>query len=102
MLSAGVAGRRQRDDHVRTNRANQSNVVRRELVAAPLLERLLDAERVAEVDGAREVLLGAVEAVQRGELACAQHAERFEDLRTDLVLPAVAARRRRQRGPLPL
>ena len=66
-------------------------------LAAPLLERLLDAERVAEVDRAREVLLGAVEAMQRRQLLGAQDAERLEDLRADLVLSAVAARRRRQR-----
>ena len=102
MLAAGVAGRRQRDDDVGTNRANQPHVVGGDLLAAPLLERLVDAERVAEVDRAREVLLGAVEAVQRGELAGAQHAERLEDLRADLVLAAVAARRGRQRRAIAL
>ena len=69
---------------------------------APLLERLVDAEREAEVDRAGEVLLGAVEAVQRGELLGPQHAERLEDLGADLVLPAVAARRRRERGAIAL
>ena len=64
---------------------------------APLLERLVDAERVAEIDGAREVLLRAVEAMQRRELLRPQHAERLENLGADLVLPAVAARRRRER-----
>ena len=102
VLAAGVAGRRQRDDHVRTNRANQAHVVGGDLVASPLLERLVDAERVAEIDRAREVLLGAVEAVQRRELAGAQHAERLENLRADLVLAAVAARRRRQRRAVSL
>ena len=56
------------------------------------LERLIDAERVAEVDGAREHLLGAVEAVCRAQLLGTQDAERFEQLGADLVLPAVAAR----------
>ena len=73
---------------------------RDDLLAAPLLERLLDAERVAEVDRAREVLFGAVEAMHRRELFGPQHAERLEDLRADLVLAAIAARRRRERGSI--
>jgi hypothetical protein len=97
MLAAGVAGRRQRDDHVGADRPDQPHVVGGDLLTAPLLEGLVDAERVAEVDRAREVLLGAVEAMQRGQLAGAQDAERLEDLRTDFVLAAVAARRRRER-----
>ena len=63
----------------------------------PLLEGFLGAERVAEIHGAGEVLLGAVELVRRQQLFGAQDAERVEQLRPDLVLPAVAARRRHQR-----
>ena len=40
--------------------------------------------------------------MQRRQLAGTQHAERFEDLRADLVLSAIAARRRRQRRPVAL
>ena len=69
---------------------------------APFLERLFDAEREAEVDRAREVLLGAVEAMERGELLGPQHAERLENLRADFVLPAVAAGRRRERRAIAL
>ena len=93
---------RQTGHHVGANRANQPDVVAEDLVAAPLLERLLDAEREAEVDRAREVLLGAVEAVQRRQFLGAQHAERLEDLRADFVLAAVAARRRRERRAVAL
>ena len=89
-----------RGDDVGPDRADEADEVARDLVLAPLLERLVDAERVAEVDRAREVLLGAVEAVQREQLFGAQDAERFEQLGTDLVLAAVAARRRHERGPV--
>ena len=81
--------------------ADQAHVVADDLVLAPLLERLVDAERVAEVHGAREVLLRAVEAVQRPQLLGAQHAERLENLGADLVLSAVAARGRRQHDAQP-
>ncbi len=70
-----------------------------DLVAPPLLDRLLEAERVAEVDRAREVLLRAVEPVNGEQLLGAQHAERLEDLRPDLVLAAVAARRGHEHRP---
>ena len=50
----------------------------------------VDAERVAEVDGAAEHLLGAVEPMRRAQLLGAQHTERLEQLGADLVLPAVA------------
>ena len=102
MLPAAGAVGPQAEDHVGTNHPNQPDEVADDLVAAPLLERLFDAEREAEVDGAGEVLLRAVEAVERGELLGPQHAERLEDLRADLVLAAVAAGRRRQRGAIAL
>ena len=76
MQPAVVAVRGHAEDHVRPDRANQAHVVRRDLVASPLLERLFETERVAEIDSAGEVLLGAVEAVQRGQLFRPQHAER--------------------------
>ncbi len=97
MQAAVVADRGHAEDHVRPDRANQAHVVCRDLVAPPLLERLFETERVAEIDGAGEVLLGAVEAVQRGQLFRPQHAEALEDLRADLVLSAVASRRGHER-----
>ena len=102
MLSAGVAGGRQRHDHVGTNHADQPHVVGGDLLAAPFFERLVDPERVAEIDRPGEVLFRAVEAVKRRQLAGAEDAERFENLRADLVLSAVAARRGRQRGAVAL
>ena len=99
--AAGAVGAH-RDDHVGPRHANQPDVVAEDLVVAPLLERLLDAEREAEVHGAREELLGAVEAVRGQQLLGAQHAERLEQLRADLVLAAVAARRRREHDAQPL
>ena len=68
---------------------------------APLLDRLLRAEREAEIDGAREVLLGAVPAMRRQQLLGPQDADRVEQLRADLVLPAVAARRGDERDAHP-
>ena len=97
MLASRIASGWQRGDHIRTNHPDQPDVVVRNLVATPLLERLFDAERVAEVDGPREVLLRAVEPMQGAELLRAQHAERLENLRSNLVLAAVAARRGRER-----
>ena len=40
--------------------------------------------------------------MERGELLGPQHPERLENLGADLVLPAVAAGRCRERGPIPL
>ena len=60
-------------------------------VAAPLVDHFLRIERVAVVDGAREILLGAVDAVRRQQFGGAQHAHVAEQLRADFVLPAVAA-----------
>ena len=74
-----------------------TDVVAEDLFPAPLLERLLRAERVAEVDGAGEVLLGAVEAVRGKQLLRPEDAEGIEQLGPDLVLAAVAAGRRHQR-----
>jgi len=83
MLAAAGTGRRQRGHHVRADCANQADEVARDLVLAPFLEGLIDAEGVAEIDRPGEVLLGAVEAMNRGELLGAEHAERLEDFWTD-------------------
>ena len=102
MLSAARAIGAHRDHHVGPREPDQSHVVADDLVLAPLLERLVDAERVAEIHGAREELLGAIDAVRGQQLLGAQHAERLEDLGADLVLSAVAARGRRQHDSQPL
>src|SRR5439155_25994495 len=72
------------------------------LVAAPFLQRFLRAERVAEIDGSGEVLLGAVEPVEGAKLLCAKHAERFEYLGADFVLTAVTTSRGRERRAVSL
>jgi hypothetical protein len=102
VLAAAFTSRHQRDDDVGTDRAHQPHVVRGNFVAAPLLERLFEAEREPEVHRAREVLFGAVESVQRLELFRSQHAKCLENLWADFVLPAIAARRRRQCRAIPL
>ena len=103
MLTPAAQIRPHRDQHVGSRHADQPHVVAEDLVLAPLLERLVDAERVAEVDGAAEHLLGAVEAVRGAQLLAAQHAKRLEQLGADLVLPAVApvAVARITRSPCP-
>ena len=66
------------------------------------LQRFLDAERKAEIDGAREVLFGAVEAVHREQLLRPQHGQRLRELGADLVLTAVAAGGGHEHRPHPL
>jgi hypothetical protein len=88
---------RQRHDHVGAKRAHHADHVAERLLPAPLREGLFDAERVAELVGAAEVLLDPVVAVERQQLARAQDAECFEQLRPDRVLPALATRDREQR-----
>ena len=102
MLAAAVAVEHEADDHVGTNRADHAHVVAEDLVVAPLLERLFDAEREAEIDRAREELLGAVEAMRREQFLGAQHRERHEQLGANLVLPAFAVRRRDERRAIAL
>ena len=66
---AGTCGRRRlRADDIGANGADQPHIVADDLISSPLLERLVDINRVAEIDRAGEVLLRAVEAVQRGAL----------------------------------
>ena len=92
VLAAASAVGRHRDDDVRAHHADEAHDVGEDLVLAPLRERLLDAERVAEVDRAREELLGAVDAVRREQLLGAQDREREALLGAEVVLPALAAR----------
>ena len=68
MEAAGSAAAEKADDHVGPDGADVAHVVADDFVVAPLLDRLLDAERVAEVHRAREELLRAVEAVDGEQL----------------------------------
>ena len=72
-------------------RADQPHVVADDRLAAPLVDHFLGIERVAVVDGAREILLGAVDAMRGEQLRGAQHADIAKQLRPDLVLSAFAA-----------
>ncbi len=101
VLAAAGPGERQRHDHVRPELAHDVHDVAQRLLAAPLRERLLHAEGVAELEGATEVLLDRVVAVERQELAHPQHAERVEQLRPDRVLAALAAGDGEQRRAQP-
>jgi hypothetical protein len=71
--------------------------IAQDLLTPPLLEGLFLAERVTEIDRAREVLLSAVEAVRGEQLLGPQNTQRVEQLGADFVLPAVSARRRHER-----
>ena len=90
VLAAAGSLRPHRHDHVGPHRPDEADVVADDLIASPALERLLEAEGVAEIDGAGEVLLGAVELVHRHQLRRPQHAERVAELGADLVLASVA------------
>ena len=94
--AAASAGRVHRQNHVGTSRPDEAHVVADNLVPAPLLQRFFDAERIAEVDRAGEVLLGRIEAVHRLELFGSQHGECIVDLGADFILAAVAPSRRRE------
>ena len=97
MLASARAVDAERDDDVGPQGPDVPDEVAENLGPAPLLERFLRTERVAEVHRTGEVLLGAVVLVRRQQLFGAEDAERIEQLRADLVLPAVTARRRHQR-----
>ena len=98
MLAAAIAVEHEADDDIRADRANHPHVIAKNLLVAPLLERLFDAERETEIDCAREELFRAIEAMCGQQFFGAQHRERHEQLRADLVLPTLTVRRRDQRG----
>src|SRR5262245_60363599 len=102
MLSAACAVRRHAGHDVWPHGADQPYVVADNLVLPPFLKGLVDAEGKAEINGAREILFGPIEPMQCSQLLGAQDAERFEDLRTDLVLTAISARGGREHRSLPL
>ncbi len=102
MLAPALAVGPHRDDDVGPDHPDDPHVIVEDLLPAPLLEALVHAEGVAEVDGAGEVLLGAVVAVHGLQLGGAQHAQRLEQLGANLVLAARAAGGREQDGAHPL
>jgi len=77
--------------HVRPDGAEEADVIAHDILAAPFRDHFFGIEGIAEVDRAREVLLGPIEAVRRKQLGRAQHTHIAEKLRADFVLPAVAA-----------
>ena len=102
MLAAAATSWRQGGHDIGTDGADHPHEVAEDLLPAPPLEGLLDAEGVAEVDGAGEVLLGAVQPVGGVQLLGPQHRQGVEQLGADFVLPSVAARRREQHGAVAL
>ena len=102
MLAAAAPLRRQGGDDVRADGADHPDEVAEDFLPSPALEGLLDAEGVPEVDGAAEVLLCPVQTMRRVQLLGTQNREGVEQLRSDLVLAAVAARRRQQYGAVTL
>ena len=102
VLAPARAVRAHRDDDVGPDGADEADEVAEDDLAPPRLERLLAAERVAEVDGAGEELLGPVETVRGLQLLGPQHRQGLEELGADLVLPAVAAGGADEGGAHPL
>ena len=99
MLPAAVTVRTHPRNHVWPDGPDHPHEVGQYLLSAPLLERLVPTEGVAEIDGAGEILLGPVEPMGGQQLLGAQRRQRIEELGPDLVLPAVAARSRDKCGP---
>ena len=104
VLTAALAAAKKSGDDVRSNGADVPDEIPNDLVMPPLLDRFVDAEGESEIDRAREVLLGAIEAMDRQQLFRPQHAERLKQLGADLVLAAVAAGRgdEHRAHPLPV
>ena len=100
MLAVAVARRaaEAQDDHVGTEAADHPNHVAEDFVAAPLLETFLGRFGEAEIDGAREELLRAVDAPGRQQLLGADDAELVALFGADQILPAFAARQRKIAG----
>ena len=91
VLAAALTGQRKRDDHIRSDGADDAHDIGQDFFLAPFFERLLDTERVAELVSASEVLLGTVDAMNRHELGATEHAEGFFQFGADLILSSVAA-----------
>ncbi len=88
VLAAGLE--RQREDQVGPEGAHARHHVAQGALAPPAPEGLVHAEREAELEGPREELLGAVEAVSGLQLLAAQQPQRFEELGPQRVLATLA------------
>ena len=99
MLSAAATARRKHHHDIGTHRTDDAHDVRENVFLTPFLESFFDAERVAELIRPSEVLLDTVEAVHRHQLFGSENPDSLEELRADLVLPAVTPRRRQKRRP---
>ena len=84
------AGKPQHHD-VRPVAADHPHHVRKRTFPPPLLQRLIGGLREAEIDGAREELLAAVDAPRRQQFLCANQTQQLALLRSDEVLTALAA-----------
>src|SRR5215469_2252527 len=79
------------DDDVGPERPDEADIVADDVLAAPLGDDFFGIKGVAVVDGAREVLLGTIDAVGREQFGSAEHGDIAEQLGADFVLAAVAA-----------
>ena len=84
-----------RDDHVGAEAAYDPDHVGEHFVVAPDAEGLFGRLGEAEVNGAREELLRAVDATRGQKLLRAHESEQLALLRAEKVLAAVAARERK-------
>ena len=81
-----------RDDDHRAIGSNDANHVPKHVLAAPLLERLVEALGESIVGDAREMLVDAVVAIGDEQFLGADEAERVEELRANRVVARFAAR----------
>ena len=94
VLSAASAVRTHRDDDVGSERPDVAHEISEDLLPTPLLERLLLAERVSEVDRSRENAAPRRRNGGRSAIPPMRSTPSASKLVPDLVLTAIAARRR--------
>ncbi len=101
MLAVPIAlgARETQNDHVRTESADHPHHVAQDLLVSPFLEGFLGGLGEAEVDGAREKLLRAIDSAGCQQLLRSDHAQRIALFRADQILAALAARKREISGP---
>src|SRR6185503_9276498 len=90
MSIARRAGEHQ-NHHVRPEPADVVHDVAKNLVAIPFLKGLVGSFGKAKIDGAREILFGAVDSSGTEELLAADDSQLVALLGTDQVLAAFAA-----------
>ncbi len=99
VLAVSVAGRAREDgdDDLRPKPPQHAHGVFEQDLTRPLLQRLFQGAREPEVVGAGEELSRAVQPPRRGELLRAHEAQAHAEVRSDEVLPALAAGERKIR-----